>query len=69
MSNLVVRHPDMWRNQGRYRTRPDGSLYPKEQARLKEQMNIGAGEDASTDAKEVSPCQASPAPSTLEVTP
>jgi len=28
--------PDMWSNRGRYRTRPDGSLYPREQRRLRE---------------------------------
>jgi hypothetical protein len=32
------RHPDVWANRGRYRIRPDGSLYPREQRRLREMM-------------------------------
>lgn len=35
---MTVLVPDMWANRGRYRTRPDGSLYPREQRRLREMM-------------------------------
>lgn len=49
MRRMLV--PDMWANRGRYRTRPDGSLFPREQRRLREMMSRqdrikGAGEPA-----------------------
>jgi len=62
------RHPDYWDNKGRYRTRPDGSLYPREERRLKEMMKCGAGnvgEVAAGNAAGASTVGHSPAPNLL----
>lgn len=55
--------PDMWANRGRYRTRPDGSLYPREQRRLREMMSRregGAEPSLPPHEPEESSCGSSP---------
>lgn len=44
--------PDMWANRGRYRTRPDGSLYPREQRRLRERMALAQRPAPGTEEEE-----------------